>query len=256
MDEQLKIFLFLLFGVGVIGIAVLRISMFFLNVRLYFLSFNLSKHPYLVKMINDTFYSLAENEGVKIFIVPSEKMNEEYEKVEDYAAGIYIHINKDDIETINRYNELYQDILRMEKKYKMPYEKLQQLWGDGKGKTIRNYSLCIPRIMLSQENFEDKKHLDMFYKTFAHELGHHYGIIYFNDKSEEKADELGCNLIQNNLPDYFKLIYESLLTVILNNDDHMLTEMKKYKAYWNFWSTYYRKKDKLNKIIEDGKINS
>ena len=221
------------------------ISIYKLSVEIYFLNFKLNKHPYIENLIRTKLYQIAENEGVPVFELPINQVNNnKIRKKEDRTCGVYVSLNEDNEKNrklIREMQETYNKIIKLEQNFKKSYNDLYHSIYE-EAPLINKHEYCVPRIEIGIEN-GNKNNWDKiyFYKTFAHELGHHFAITRENNNSEERADEIAEEIIYNNTPKYFKLIYGSIFNTKISNKEF-------YKLIWLYYWNYYRKQKKLNKL--------
>lgn len=70
--------------------------------------------------------------------------------------------------------------------------------------------------------------------TFLHEIGHHFGIHYHNDKSEEFANMYTKDIIEKYFPTYFREIFKTLIKIRTNSDYRIDSDvMSEYEVLKN-----------------------
>lgn len=70
--------------------------------------------------------------------------------------------------------------------------------------------------------------------TFFHELGHHFGIHYHNDKSEEFANMYTKVIIEKYFPTYFREIFKTLIKIRTNSEYRIDSDvMSEYEVLKN-----------------------
>lgn len=177
--------------------------------RLYGLS--PTKYPKVFKILDETYKSIAEKENINIYFLDFKYVNkdinsEEY-KDKNYTLGQYFSFSYDEKEKIKKIFKCKKDI---EKIIEYNFEEFFEDYPERAAKkfnTLHKNSFEYPRIeILNNIKYFDNLHLGK-YKTIFHELGHHFAIKYNNDDSEDSANEYAYKLIKENLPDYFKLIF-------------------------------------------------
>lgn len=85
--------------------------------------------------------------------------------------------------------------------------------------------LTVKNIIL-RESVDNKTRIP----TFAHEIGHHFGIKYYNDTSEEFANKYVKTLFEKYFPSYICQIYRCVIKVY--------ADLNKYKEDENVINEY------------------
>lgn len=223
-----------------------------LSLKVYFGMIDLGKHPYLKKTINDTLNKIARKEGIGVFDLSYDELNKDEKDEKKKACGVYVNLKKDD-EFTEKIKKTYNDILEIEKKYGIPFHVMYEKEFK-KPSSVRIYKFHFPRIEIAKDENPNRWTELYYFKTFAHELGHHFAIKNENNRSEERANEIGAKLILNHTPTYFRLIYGSLFDVVFDDKENkkkfgMPSGIKFWKLVWVYYWDYYRKKNKLNLTI-------
>lgn len=245
----MKIFLFILPFFIIMIVATLYF--FKLSLILYFMTINLDKHPYLKKTIGDALNKIAKKEDIGVFDLSYDELNKNEKNGENEACGAYIFT--EDNEYLKKIKKIYNDMVEIEKKYETPYHILYEKQFN-KPSNTRTHDFCIPRIEIAKDKNPSRWTKLYYFKTFAHELGHHFAIKNENDRSEERADEISAKLIYNHTPTYFRLIYGNLFNIVFDNKINkkkfgMPSGFKFWKLVWTYYLDYHRKRKKLNVTI-------
>jgi hypothetical protein len=218
MEIELIMFLFM---ICVILVALFLIGWLF--IELYFLSFRLSKHPVLIDLIETKLKMICEREGIHVYNISYEELN----KNEDQKVlGKYCYT----LDT--EYQKLIDE-------YVKTCNKLNKLINcDSYDDDIKKYFL--PKILLCKEYQVRIFGLSSFYCTYLHELGHHLAIKKMrNQHNEIDADKYAHQIILNEFPLFFQLIYEFRFQL----KDAELSFIKKLQALLQF--IMYMIKNKL-----------
>jgi hypothetical protein len=248
--NYMSLFLFIIGFLFLVWVTI-YFSIILLRLNLYFLGFNIKKHPYLENLLKNILHNIAKKNDIGVFYFSCKELNEGIKDDDKLVSGRYVYCipeNDDDKRLLLKKNLLYNDILNMEKKYNQTYEEIFYEIKNKKPKTPK-HKLCLPRIEIDKDS-------TFLYKTLAHELGHHFAIIQENNSSEERADEISADLIINNTPDYFRLLYGHLFKIEFQNNGtyfkkySMPKGIKYWKLLWSYYWNYYRKRKKLNSYIE------
>jgi len=153
---------------------------------------------------------LAEEENIKIFYVPYDEMNKDFEESEK-AVGLFRYLDKNDVETTSKYSYLFECIKKRN------------------AEVLQKY--IYPRIEICEKS-------DVF--VILHELGH-----YFLYKKEIEQSELGANqfveeFFDNYLPPFMKWIYQFEIEIRTKKDLEYTAEESKlhYENYLKFKEEY------------------
>ena len=204
------------------------ISLYWLNLDLYFLKFDISKHPILIAMIEDVLQKIGDKEGVKVFYKSYEDLNKNYPEEKDKAVGLYVYTL--DAEHQKKTDDFRREIEAVEKRWRKPYNEVCKFVGCDS--FIEEDSFILPKILLCKEQIL-KYGLLSYYSTYFHEFGHHFAIKANGDRSEEGADIMGYKLVTENLPFYFQLFsYINFRHRIKSGE---LTIKEKLIAYYGYW---------------------
>lgn len=205
------------------------IGLFTFNLDLLFLGFKIEKHPYLKKLLEDKLNNKVKEYNLKVFVIPFEELNEGTNNVNELALGKYIWTT--DEELLESANEILSKVSDFENHYGPINEHRTK---EGLDLLIKR-KYFYPRIELADQS--EKRSFDKlyFYKTFAHEIGHHVAITKNNDNTEKGADDVARDIIRE-LPNYFQCIFWYLFD---------LNPKKKLLYKWQFFTQYYFKRKKL-----------
>lgn len=189
-----------IFCVFLLSLFLLVIIILFHKIEMNLLfNFKLDDHPWIEYKLKKLLFNLAKENNVEIFNLEDDVLNKDLNK-KNKSLGKYVYIPKSIDSKINEILENNRKIVELIKsspiKIKEKYD-------------LMNYAYPQIRLLTMEDRkktikFEDYK--ISYYSTLAHELGHHFAIVNENDNSEKRADEIGYQLIRENLPDYFSLI--------------------------------------------------
>lgn len=214
------------------------------NTMLYLLNFKLEKHPLFIEIIENILNKIVESENLAVFQKTYEELNADKSKGESEAIGQYRYINNPDDDA--RIKNLLLEIEDVENKYGKPYHVLCQ----EVGVNVRyKEDFIFPKILLCKE-FEIKNFgLILYYRTYFHELGHHFAHKELGNDGvgEELADKYLAKLFRENVPTYF-LIISSFKWCFPENYD-VLTLKEKILAVLDFVKVLH-KEHKLKKQNE------
>lgn len=189
-------------GIIIISLGICSLMIVFIDIDLYFLSFNFNNHPKLLAIIENTLQNICNEENIKVFHKTYEEINVNVTDENKKSLGKYIYsINQEYQQTLNK---LLIDIEELEIKYKMSYKELCEFVGY---KTVGNKeNFILPRILLCDNELK-KLGMESYYYTFFHELGHHFAIKTMGmEHTENDADRYG-NMLMQRLPYYFQLFF-------------------------------------------------
>lgn len=219
------------------------------SLELYFMGFDLNKHPHLINIVDTVLSKIAKKEDVEVFKLSHKELNENVSDIESKACGLYVYINKDmdkDGTYAKKMKDAYLDILRMEKHYNKPYKEIYREVKKEETNIIP-HKLCYPRIEIATNDNVSGWETLYYYKVFAHELGHHFAITLEDDHTEKRGNEIGAELIYNNTPKYFRLIFGYLYDIVFDDEENRKkygkpNTIKFLKLLWLYYWNYYHKK--------------
>ncbi len=224
----MEIFAFIVLGFLLLALFYAVIQATILSIELYFLTFKLDKYPHFLNVIDATLRKICKDENIAVF---DKTYNEINTDDKGDAIGKYIYTLNDDYKVLVK-NSL-RKIEEIEKEYNKPYEEICEMLN------IEEYTkkeeLLIPRILLAKDTLKKFGYLD-YYKTFIHELGHHFAANDIGKHTEEDADNYGNKLTLKHFPQFFVLF--------LGRGSYInkLSIREKIKLYLNF----YFNSNKLN----------
>jgi hypothetical protein len=210
----------------------MKINIWLLRLEMYFLKLKIDNHPVLKTMVDDVLQKICNTEGIKVFHKTQDEMNA---NGNCDAVGLYIYThNQDWVETAK---QRLTKIIELEEEYKMPYKDICATIGRTTDVTREDFTL--PRIILCEETLVGINGMNSYYGTYFHELGHHFIEKNGGIQSEDDADKMGQNLVQEHLPFFFQLLPTFRFEYRIK-DIPELTRKEKFRAYWEYYQ-YYRK---------------
>lgn len=179
-------------------------ALIIIKIEMYFLHFDIEKHPLLIQKINNVLETICKEQGITVFQVSYDELNENQPDPNKRAVGKYIYSTDPDYN--KNIKEILADVLEIERKYGKPYHVLCQEVGV---KIVRKERFVIPRIMMCADLEHFSNSLCSYYGTYFHELGHHFAHIELGEdgNTEEAADRCAGKLVKQYLPLYFLLFF-------------------------------------------------
>ncbi len=211
-------------------------------VSLYFINFNLEKHPLLIKKTEKVLYDICDVEKISVFHVPFEILNKN-NNCESRINGRYIYLLLDDNEKLE---DIKMEIRELEVKYGKSFNQIC------KENNINTDLLNTPRIELL-DNIKTYEYLELYYCTFFHELGHHFLVKNneIKDHTEKDADDYAVKLIKEHLPKYFQLFF--IFKYRFEKNGLILSKKEKLLALFEFLG-YMKEKRKFDKSLKQNNI--
>lgn len=179
----------ILFGVL---LAVPLVILGVLNTELFFLKFDLNKHPKILKLLEDTVNTIVSEENITVFNKDFKEINKNEPDQNKWAVGQYIYTNDADYKERN--DEFVCKIREFEKRHH-DYETF----------AIEAEEHTIPRIVLCKDYEINTFGIAFHYATFLHELGHHFANKNMGAHNEDDANRYANELVLARLPRFYQL---------------------------------------------------
>jgi len=181
----------------------------------------IDKNQKLMDYIESKIYELSKSEGVEVFILPQEIVNEKEVNRENWACGKFKYLNlKDDVE-----KEEYQRKLNLALNLINPTDPYF---------AVEKRKITYPRIELISEAEQDSRIM-----TFLHEMGHYFIYKKNEEQSEIKADLYIPEFFDTHLPPFFKWVFQCWLTVYGRNEEIKYTSEESFQ-YWNDYQNFMK----------------
>lgn len=207
-----------------------------INIDLYFLRFDIEKHPVLKKMVDDVTEKVCKEEGVKVLNVSYRELNEGETSENKMAVGRYVYTLDEDYAIKSR--ESYVKAKEIENEYGRTYGEICKVLNiDTENKTADDFYL--PRILLSYDQLS-LFGLNSYYGTYFHEIGHHFAAKELGEHTEDDANMYGHRTILENLPLMFQLIPEFNFNFRLNDTGFKLSKMQRMRALKEYLRYYIK----------------
>jgi len=225
-----------------IGLIFLFLNLLRLSIELYFIRFELERHPILINIIEDVLDTICREEGIRVYHKSYEELNKNRTEEKEKAVGKYIYTC--DAKYQKTVDNALRDIENLELKYKMSYPDICAL--AGKECNYGKEYYVLPRILLCDERLFAHG-LSAYYGTYFHELGHHFATKVLGDNhNEEDADIQGRILIKERLPILLQAIPYFNFEIRIEKDIK-LTKTK-VNAYWEYLKYYIKNKKSIVKL--------
>lgn len=213
-----------------------------LNIDLYFLRFDINKHPVLKAIVDDVLNTIRKEEEIKVLHVSYEELNKNETCKQNMAIGKYFYTL--DHEDAIKMRKLYIEVKELEEKHGKNYGELSKILDIDTEKICAD-DFYLPRILLCYDQLI-KLSLNSYYGTYFHEIGHHFAAKEIGRHSEEDANAYGHRVILERLPLMFQLIPDFNFEYRLN-DNFKLTKSQKRKALLEFLKYYLANRKTINK---------
>lgn len=187
---------------------VLYLSLDFGMIKFTFLPiYKSAKENGLLDFVEKKARELAENEGIKIYLVPFDEMNKNETVESNKAVGVFRYVNG---------------------KYKAKYQKIISDYIKDKGVFDLPQDYVFPRIEISEKG-------DVF--TILHELGHYFIYKRGEEQTEKGAEAFIEEFFETHLPPFFKWIFQIEIAIRKENKERNFSLLECYnylKEYKKF----------------------